>query len=257
MIHVPHASRAIPPEVRRGIVLDDRELERELDDLVDHFADQLVAGALPGARRVVCPVGRLVADVERFEDDRNEPMAARGQGAVYIRSSRGLPLRAELAESRRETILARYYRPHHARLEAAVERALDRHGRALVIDVHSFPDRPLPVDLDQSPDRPDICFGTDPYHTPWALVREAVRLAGDLGWRSAVNRPYAGSMVPLRYYRNSMAVASIMVEVNRRLYVDYGTSPVRRGSDFADVTRRVSALVEGIFAAWRAASEPG
>ncbi len=35
ILHVPHSAREIPPEVRAGILLDDRALERELDHIVD------------------------------------------------------------------------------------------------------------------------------------------------------------------------------------------------------------------------------
>ncbi|MFB7266484.1 N-formylglutamate amidohydrolase, partial [Streptomyces nojiriensis] len=40
ILHVPHSSRVIPESVRGGILLDDRELERELDHITDsHTAD--------------------------------------------------------------------------------------------------------------------------------------------------------------------------------------------------------------------------
>ena len=43
------------------------------------------------------------------------------------------------AELERVALIQAYYRPHHARLEAAVTAALERHGRCLMIDCHSFP----------------------------------------------------------------------------------------------------------------------
>lgn len=38
-------------------------------------------------------------------------------------------------------------------------------------------------------------------------------------WRVMVNEPFAGAIVPLSRYGCDRRVASVMVEVNRRLYV--------------------------------------
>ena len=44
----------------------------------------------------------------------------------------------------------------------------------------------------------------------------------------AVNRPFAGALTPLRYFSNDQRVKSIMVEVNRRLYLDEGYREARQ-----------------------------
>jgi N-formylglutamate deformylase len=124
------------------------------------------------------PVSRLVVDPERFEDPGAERMEAVGMGAVYTKTSHGAPLRDEAEAGRqREALLARYYRPHHAALEAATAAALAAHGRCLIVDCHSFPSRPLPYEFKVSADRwrvvhrPAVCIGTDmtlPPHAPFA-----------------------------------------------------------------------------------------
>lgn len=112
------------------------------------------------------PVSRLVVDPERFSDDHREPMAAKGMGVIYTRTSDGRPLRKALSDHERADLLATYYRPHHGALTADLESALAAKGRCLIVDCHSFSSRPLPHEPDQSPDRPEICIGTDEYHTP-------------------------------------------------------------------------------------------
>ncbi len=165
--------------------------------MTDHFTDDLFGQALPDAARIIFPVSRLVVDAERFVVDTEEPMAARGQGVIYLKTSGGDRLRDPLRNNLRDELLDRYYRPHHRKLGDAVQGALDKYGRALIVDAHSFPDTPLAVDLDQRPNRPDICIGTDVFHTPDELVRVASNFCADQGWSCEVNRPYAGTIVPV------------------------------------------------------------
>ncbi len=170
VVHVPHASPAIPDAVRRTLLLTDEELRRELLLMTDWHTNVLFA--LPGdlASTVRFPVSRLVVDPERFIDDCSEPMADKGMGAVYTKTSDGKDLRGPLSGEERNALLSAYYYPHHARIRDAVGAALAEHGRCLIIDAHSFPSRPLPHEPDQSPGRCDICLGTDEYHSPTWLT---------------------------------------------------------------------------------------
>jgi N-formylglutamate amidohydrolase len=38
-----------------------------------------------------------------------------------------------------------------------------------------------------------------------------------------VNRPFAGALVPMKFFRKDARVSALMLEVNRRLYVDETT----------------------------------
>ena len=115
-------------------------------------------------------MSRLVVDPERFVDDALEPLSARGVGAIYTRTSQGMALRAPLCDSERQQLIDEFYAPHHEAFARAVAAELKRLGIALIIDCHSLPSRSLPYELDQNPDRPDICIGTDSHHTPEWLV---------------------------------------------------------------------------------------
>jgi len=245
VIHLPHASREIPADLRPTFLLDDAALERELDRMTDHYTDALFAVAEAAVATVRFPVSRLVVDPERFEDDAREPMAQRGQGVVYTLTSDGRPLRHPPTPREREALLDRFYRPHHARLTELVAAALAVHGTALIVDAHSFPDQPLPMELDQRPDRPDICIGTDPFHTPAALVERLAAACGALGWSVRVDAPYAGAMVPGRFFGRDPRVQSVLIEVNRRLYVEDGPRGARPAAGFTAVRERVQRLVRG------------
>ena len=244
VIHLPHASREIPVDLRSTFLLDDEALERELDRMTDHCTDELFAATNPAVATVRFPVSRFVVDPERFEDDADEPMAQRGQGVIYTLTSGGHSLRHPPAPNEREALLNRFYRPHHARLTALVSRALEAHGKALIIDGHSFPDVPLPMERDQRAGRPDICIGTDSLHTPAPLVEALVDTCRVLGWTVRINAPYAGTIVPRSFFRQEPRVQSVLIEVNRRLYLEPDARPVRRSTDFDAVQRGVDALMD-------------
>ena len=239
ILHVPHASTAIPSDLRPRFLLPEALLDRELLRMTDRWTDDLFSIPPSEATTIRFPVSRLVVDPERFVDDSLEPMAARGMGVIYTRTADGLPLRSEPAPEERDALITRFYRPHHEALAAAVQSAVGEHGRCLIVDCHSFPSVALPCDLDQSPGRPDICIGTDSFHTPDRLASEAVDLFAGVGLSVAVNRPYAGSLVPLADYGRKREVSSIMIEVNRRLYMDEASGGKLAAFDgVAEVVRR-------------------
>jgi N-formylglutamate amidohydrolase len=196
------------------------------------------------------PVSRLVVDPERFEVDAQEVMAGRGMGVVYTTTSDLKALRLAPSAGERERLLNCYYRPHHRRLEAAVSSALSRFGRCLVVDCHSFPSLPLPHEPVQSADRPDVCIGTDEFHTPAELVARAVDIVKGRGLRVEVDSPFSGSMVPESRYRSDRRVLSLMVEVNRGLYMDEASGA--RKPEFQRVRRFLGELVDGLHDCCRA-----
>ena len=63
----------------------------------------------------------------------------------------------------------------------------------------------------------------------------------DLGYSVAVNEPYAGTLVPSDYYRSDSNVQSVMIEVNRALYMDESTGVKLSG--FGDVKAHITELL--------------
>lgn len=238
VVHLPHDATRIPAAAREQIVLDDAELEREVVRMTDHRTREIFLAGAPAPVHVRAGVSRLVVDVERFEDDALESMAARGMGVIYTRDSHGRPLRSESTEAERRELLDAYYRPHHARLTEAVDRALERHGRCLVLDGHSFPSIALPYEPQKAARRPSICVGTDPDHTPVALRDAFLGTFRDAGFDTELDTPFAGALVPMKHYRRDTRVSAIMVEVNRGLYLDEATAEPR--STFDETAARIA-----------------
>lgn len=240
ILHVPHASLYIPADVKSQFLLSERDLGAEILAITDRYVDELFA--VPGTAMIKSPVSRLVVDMERFRSDEDEVMAAVGMGAVYERTSDGQKLR-DITPAVRAALLERYYDPYHREFESAVAAWLDREGRCLIIDCHSFPSRPLPYELDQDPDRPEICLGTCDFHTPERL-RDYTRDWMAKHFSVAMNRPFAGTFVPSRFYRRDERVSSIMIEVNRSLYMDEANR--KKNDDFDRTKGLMQEFIRGI-----------
>ncbi|MGW0022276.1 N-formylglutamate amidohydrolase [Rhodococcus sp. NPDC003382] len=225
LIHVPHASRVIPPEVRAELLVTDVELAAELDEATDTATDEIAAAAVRHTRlsptTVVNTASRLVIDPERFPDA-SEPATAFGRGAVYTRTCTGTPLRAE-PYPRTTELLDGYFRPYADAVTAAVEDRLRACGRAVIIDLHSYPTTPSGFE-DPDAARPALCIGTDVFHTPAWLI-EATRGAFASLPEIGENAPYAGTYVPLRHYGHDERVASVMIELRRDVYLTDPRTP--------------------------------
>ena len=197
------------------------ELEQELLRMTDRYINDLFN--IPATHCHLNFVSRLVMDPERFRSDDQESMAEKGMGAVYTQTSAGMPLRRP-NQRWREKILGKLYDPYHAKLTRKVDAILDKHKHCLIIDAHSFPSVALPYEqrsaTENPEDRPDICLGYDPFHINLSLLRRSTEYFAGTGLTVAHNDPFAGSIVPTRYYHQDGRVQSLMVEINRRLYMD-------------------------------------
>ena len=147
-------------------------------------------------------------------------MSKKGMGVAYNRTASNNPLRRELTTDEKEVLLSQYYDVHHQKLTDTVQMELNNHGKALIIDCHSFPSVPLPCDNDQSTPRPPFCIGIEGKHTPEGLAALVENTLTDMGYEVGVNKPYAGSLVPTAYWQKDYCVSSIMIEINRNLYMD-------------------------------------
>jgi N-formylglutamate deformylase len=241
VLHIPHSSRRIPTDERQAIYLDDAALDTELLRMTDAYTDELFPITKVEAGRVIFPLSRLVCDVERFPSDVDEPMTARGMGVVYVRTSFGDVLRAKPDASHRQALLDEWYWPHHAKLERAVNDVVSHSGACLIVDCHSFASVALPYELDRASERADICVGTDLFHTPTAVRDAIVKAAEREGCSVAVDVPFAGALVPLSAYRKDRRVLSVMIEVNRRVYMDELTG--RKTENFTSVQAAVGRLI--------------
>ncbi|MGP3683570.1 N-formylglutamate amidohydrolase [Streptomyces sp. IBSNAI002] len=244
ILHVPHSSRLVPKSVRDGIVLDDPGLERELDHITDShtagIAEAAAAGSAVRPWQFVNGLSRLVIAPERFPDEREEMLAV-GMGAVYTHTTHRERLRPDGFDGR--PLVDRYFHPYAEAVARAVRDRLEAVGRAVVIDVHSYPTRPLPYELHGEGARPPICLGTDPFHTPPGLLAAAERAFAGFGG-TGLDSPFAGTYVPLEHYGKDSRVQALMVEIRRDTYMSEPGGPA--GPGLAVLAGALAELVDGL-----------
>ena len=215
ILHIPHSSDKIPMD--KGFVVDKKILAQEIIKLTDWYTDDLFL--FEDSVIVRADFSRIFCDTERFSDDSQEVMAKYGMGVLYEKSDDGVAIR-EVNPKLREDILNNYYWPHHNKLNQAVNDQLISNGRALIVDCHSFPSDPLIRDLSQDENRPDFNIGTDSFHTPNDLIEISKYFFKERGYSLGIDSPYSGTMVPISHYQKTKNVSSIMLEINRALYLN-------------------------------------
>tara|TARA_Y100000590_G_scaffold346830_1_gene397227 strand:+ start:192 stop:944 length:753 start_codon:yes stop_codon:yes gene_type:complete len=227
ILHIPHSSKKIPQKYLPSFLVPKKRLEEELLKMTDHFTDDLFNFNHPAITRIRFPVSRLLVDPERFENDKDEPMSKIGMGCIYEMTYDKKPLKE--IHCKRDELIKTFYLPHHEEFTSIVEKSLKSNNQVLIIDCHSFPKFPLPYEFNQEMDRAEICIGTDDFHTPPSLRDKFINQFENLGFSVAVNEPFAGAIVPLKFYKIDQRVRTLMIEVRRDLYMNEKTGEKLRG----------------------------
>lgn len=234
ILHIPHSSKYIPEKLRGQFVISKQELASEVNLMTDHFTDWILAPlSVSTENQVVTPISRLVVDMERFSDDKLEVMSEIGMGVIYEKGSQRQAIRRQLSEAEKESLIVKYYNSHHQQLEERTELVLQHYGRTVIIDVHSYPRVALPYEPDHSQERPEICIGTCDYHTPKKLEAYLVEAFQHQGFDVGLNTPFAGTLIPSKYWRKDKNVMGFMIEVRRDVYMDESKFSLSEHSDAA------------------------
>ena len=240
ILHIPHSSINIPST--DGYIAIESDFINEINLLTDWFTDELFDLPYP---KIISPCSRIFCDVERFPDDSLEIMSQFGMGMCYSHFDNGKLMRT-VTSKLREKIKSDYYDTHHKQLEFMTSDTLSRNGKAIIIDCHSYPDKPLMRDLNKDTPRPDFCLGTDDYHTPSNLTINIKDYLINKGYSVKINNPYSGTLIPLKYYQKEKKVIGIMIEVNRKLYMSDINGRILRNEGFNTIKTLISNVVDEI-----------
>ncbi len=215
IIHIPHAGLEIPEAFRGDYHLDDKELERNIYQYADFKTDKLYGALTAKHDSIINPYSRFFIDPERFFDDEQERMhLENGLGWFYENS---VLEKKPLRSTRNKEKVAEYYHAYHARFTALVEEKLQLFGECVIIDCHSFSNE-LYWFQAQDMRLPDVCIGYDEFHKDDDVIEKIMKCFSDQ--EVCINTPYSGSLVPNRFYMKDKRVKSVMIEINKKLYLD-------------------------------------
>ena len=241
LIHIPHSSYFIPNKYKHLFRLKEDELFQEQIKMTDSFTNELFN--IKEIYKLIFPVSRLVCDVERFRNEKDEEMTKQGMWVCYTKTSDLKPLKI-VNNKHKQEILNLYYDKHHKTFERLVEKSLRQNDGCLIIDAHSFPSVSLPYELHSQDSRPDICIGTDNFHTPKKIAEYFYNAFSDLGYKVGLNNPFCGTIVPLKFYGKEKKVHSVMLEINRSLYMDEITG--KKNKNFPKVQNNIADVIKNL-----------
>ena len=217
--NIPHSSIVIPKKFLADFLLPNKELRKEVKFMADLYTDKIYKNLFYSFGGISSKVSRVVVDIERFFDDKKEPMSKVGMGVLYTKTSDGRDLRKTNKERRNE-YLNEIYKPYHEQLNDMVKKEIKEKGKCLIIDCHSFPSKERGYDNDKKLSRADICIGTDNFHTPTKLKKLLKANFEKAGFTVKYNSPFSGTIVPVSIYNKNKNVSSVMIEINRKLYME-------------------------------------
>lgn len=243
VLHIPHASKHIPDEYLKFFTLSKKDLEIEILKMTDHFTDELFDISNDNIHQLKFPISRLLVDVERFEKDELEPMCEVGMGCVYEKTHDGKSLK--LVKDIKHELINKFYKTHHEDFIKIVDKKLIENNKVLIIDCHSFPKSPLPYELNQEKSRPEICIGTDNFHTSKKLKNSFRELFEGLNFTVRYDAPFNGSIVPFKFYKKDDRVQSVMIELRRDLYMDERSG--NKTSNFYEMKKNIHKIIMQVY----------
>lgn len=195
----------------------------ELDPVL--FRDGLPHYANTQSVRVVGGLGTIARIVAESDEIYREPLSV---GAALER-------------------INRLYTPYHETLKKLLLTAQKEFGLAVLIDCHSMPSSPAT----DGGDRPDFVLG-DRFGTSCSaeLTRLAANHLKGLGYKVALNKPYAGGYITEHYGRPHKGRHALQIEINRALYMDETT--FEKSAGFPRLNGNLETMVRAI-----AAGAPG
>ncbi|MBF0121631.1 MAG: N-formylglutamate amidohydrolase [Desulfobacterales bacterium] len=160
--------------------------------------------------KIIFPYSRLFCDVERLIDD---PLEKIGRGIIYSKLLNG----SNFIHNFPKEEALRLYKDHHHKFELEIYQTVSLY-HVLIVDCHSFNNEPLPYEKNRRK-RPDFCISVDEKHTPKKLVDDIINTIRNSNLSVEINFPYEGTIIPSYFYGKANEVSSIMIEVNKKLYL--------------------------------------
>lgn len=229
LVTVPHAGRDYPDELTENLRIDPGQLVL----FEDRRAELLAQGCI--ARGIAVVVARrprawldlnrgaaeIDADIVEGLEWKDLPQASkkvRGGLGLIPRRLGGVDnvWRRPWTRAALDARIADYHRPYHDAVSARLAQIRQRHGGALLIDLHSMP--PLRAAFGRP--APGLVIGDLFGRSAYGRLSQAMMATAEQGgFRAALNHPYAGGYTVQAHHDLSANIHAIQLEVDRSLYL--------------------------------------
>lgn len=234
IIASPHSGRLYPADLLAASRLDPLTLRRS----EDAFMDELVGDAPDLGATVLCAsYARAYIDLNREPDELDPamfadplPRASRraterlsaGLGAVPRVVGLGLDIYArKLTLAEADQRVASVHQPYHAALQGLIDSSVAAHGYAVLLDCHSMPSLPAGAPRERAGAPAQIVLGDrnglSCHPALTGFMRDTFQ---SLGFKVAINAPYAGGYTTEHYGQPALRRHVLQIEVDRGLYMD-------------------------------------
>lgn len=183
----------------------------------------------------------------------NPTASKRGLGLLKAKSRYGEPLQerkltvAEVVER-----LDGYHRSYHAEMRRILDGFKDRFGKAYQLSCHCMSAIGAPTHVDPGQERADFCLGyqgnVDGGSATETASKDYVEFLAatirSLGYTCTINFPYAGGELIGRYGNPSQGVESVLVEINKKLFMD--TKTFRKTDGFGPLKANLGKVLQAV-----------
>ena len=244
---VPHSGETIPEECSWLKDVDELTLLTDVDRFVDElYSDLAKRNSVP---LVKSEISRYVVDLNRHEKQ-FDVRTVKGHPEIpehsrlnlyWQKTTEGDVLLSEPHSFERHSrIIESYFKPFYQKLAAEIE---PLNSGFLHMDLHSMPSVPKDYHNDTGEVRKDfvICNREDETSS-----RELIELLSKSlqaqGFSVSINWPYLGGEVVKRFSNPSEHKHSIMVEINRKLYMNEKTR--EKSADYQEFKSKLESAIQ-------------
>jgi N-formylglutamate deformylase len=197
----------------------------------------------------------LDIDPELVEGDWPVPLqptvSKRGLGLLKSKSRYGEPVQErKFTFAEVEERLNRYHRPYHRELKSIIDRVKSSYGFVYHLSCHCMSAIGAPTHPDAGEERPDFCLGNiSETSASRAFTEEVAAVIRAQGFSCTINQPYGGGEINRRYGDPAGGVESIMVEINKKRFMDVKT--FRKNEGFESIKTAANAVMAALATAAR------
>jgi N-formylglutamate deformylase len=267
VVDVSRSGREYPTDMRSPVPFT------AIHDNASMYVDEIWADAPKfGGTLLYAVFPHMYIDANRHELDIDEELvempwpvpldpqvSRRGLGLIKAKSRYGEPVQErKLTYGEVEERLNRYHRPYHRELRAIIDRAKSGFGTVYHISCHCMSAVGAPTHADPGQERADFCIGNDAngkITSSPEFLEHVANLFRQQGFSCSINFPYSGYEINRRYGDPANGVESILIEMNKKRFMDVKT--FRKTAGFDEIKAAADSVLRSLSQELRDKLAPG